>query len=317
MIKKTIEAEYKTRFPQHAYATNDLQFGIRMYPAAVALTKAIVQHNYKHSLSWLVYDLDRPAAAVDWDDWKTPPPNIIAVNKDNGHAHFFYGLEYPVHNYEGASQKALRYMGAVDVALTKKLGADPGYSKLLSKNPTHDRWVTIYPRSFFYDLDELADWLDLEKYQDRRKRLPAVGYGRNSILFDRLRLWAYRERRQPYLSEEMFHSAVLNHGLVLNAEFEPPLPHSEVRATAKSVARWTWRKMSAEGFRAYQSAAGKRSGSVRQNKAQELRKAIVSAVNECPALTQEDIAAMFGIRRETVNRHLKAYKKECDLNHIR
>lgn len=283
-----------------------------MYPAALALQKAIVQHNYKHSLAWLVYDLDRPAAAVDWDDWKTPAPNIIAVNKDNGHAHFFYGLEHPVHNYQGASQKALRYMASVDIALTEKLGADPGYSKLLSKNPINERWVTVYPRSFMYTLEELSEWLDLERYQDRRKRLPAIGYGRNSILFDRLRLWAYKERRkeQQYLSQEMFLEAVRCKALVINAEFEPPLLHSEVRATAKSIALWTWRKMSAEGFRAYQTGLSRKAANKRTRKAKELRDAIVKAVEQCPALTQEDIAAMFGITQQTVSKHLNIAKLE-------
>jgi DNA-binding protein Fis len=128
-------------------------------------------------------------------------------------------------------------------------------------------------------------------------------------LFERLRLWAYRERRQPYLSEEMFHAAVRNHALVLNSEFHPPLPHSEVRSTAKSVARWTWRRMSAEGFRAYQSALGKRSGQVRKMKAEELRARIVEAVEQCPDLAQADIAAMMGVNQATVSRHLRDYAR--------
>lgn len=302
-----IEEVYRDRFPLHAFATDDVIRGLRMYSKEYAIRKSLVQHNFKHSLSWLVYDVDTGNAALDWQDNNAPAPNIIAINQSNGHAHLFYGLETPVHNYQGASEKALRYLGAIDVALTEKLGADPGYSKLISKNPLHDKWVTIYPNYNLYDLDELADWLDLEKYQDRRRRLPTVGYGRNCTLFERLRMWAYRERRkeQQYLSEEMFLEAVRYHALVLNAEFDPPLPHTEVRATAKSVARWTWQHMSAEGFRARQSTLGKKSGKVRREKADELYKNIVESIEQCPALTREDIALMHGVSLRTVYNAIK------------
>ena len=305
-----IEQVYKERFPLHAYATDDVSRGIRMYSQDLALKKAIVQHNYKHSKAWLVYDIDRSDSG-ELLNAEVPQPNIAIFNPENGHGHFLYGLEKPVHNYNGASQKALRYFGSIDVALTELLGADPGYSKLLSKNPTHDRWITVYRRYELYDLDELADYLDLEKYRDKRKRLPAIGYGRNTTLFERLRQWAYRERRkeQAYLSEEMFLEAVRYHALVLNAEFQPPLPHAEVRATAKSVARWTWANMSPEGFIERQRRLGQKgtviAAAMRTAKARELRQAIAETAKQCPSITQADIAAMFNVRRETVNRHLR------------
>jgi len=317
----SIEEVYRERFPTHAFATDDLMHGLRMYPKERALRKALVQHNFRHSLSWLVYDLDSETAVLDWDDRFAPAPNIITVNRDNGHAHLFYGLETPVHNYQGASEKALRYLASIDVALTGKLGADPGYSKLISKNPLHDTWLTLYMRYELYDLDELADWVDLENFQDRRRRIPNVGYGRNCTLFEKLRRWAYRERRQPYLSEEMFLEAVRNHALAINASFEPPLPHSEVRATAKSVAQWTWRKMSPEGFIERQTRLGKKgtikAAEKRKAKSEELRSAICETAKQCPSLTQEDIAAMFGVTRKTVNKHLNQSKSGVTAPHIR
>lgn len=306
----TLAETYRARLPAHGYATDDLPSGIRVFAVEQAIKKAIVQHNWKHSLSWLVYDIDRPTAAFDYQDSPLPPPNIIAVNQDNGHAHLFYGLENPVHNYSGASQKALRYMASIDVALTEALGADPGYSKLLSKNPLHDRWITLYIRGDLYDLDELADWLDLTKYQDKRKRLPSTGLGRNATLFERLRIWAYRARRQPFLSEEMFSDAVRNQALQFNAEFDPPLPHSEVRSTAKSVARWTWRRMSPEGFRASQKRRSEVAAAKRSQQAQELRQAIVEAREQCPGLKQEDLAAMIGVTQKTISKHLSIWKGE-------
>ena len=315
---KDLEGLFRDRLPSHGYATDDLQYGVRFLPMQQAIRKAIIQYNWRHSLGWLAYDLDSPTARFDWDDNSCPPPNLLILNPDNGHGHLLYGLEAPVHNYAEAREKPLRYLAAIDVALTEELGADPGYSKLLCKNPLSERWIVIYPRLELYDLDELASWVDLDKYRDRRRRLPTVGLGRNCTLFERLRIWAYRARRQPFLSEELFYDRVLCHGLALNAEFDPPLPHSEVRSTAKSVARWTWRHMSPEGFRARQRELGKRSGAARARKALGLRQQIVETAEQCPTLVQADIAAMFGIDQATVSRHLRA-AREAGLctNHIR
>ena len=302
---------YKARLPMHGYGTDDFMHGLRIYPIENLLTKALVQHNAKHSLAWLVYDLDSDTAMLDWEDNRCPAPNMIAINPENGHAHLFYGLEKPVHNYTHASPKALRYMAAIDVALTAKLGADRGYSKFISKNPIHERWLTFFPRIDLYDLDELADWLDLSKLQDRRRRLPAEGLGRNCTLFETLRLWAYRERRkdQQYFSEEYFREACLWRAFAINAEFTPPLMHSEVRSTARSVSRWTWRNMSAEGFRQYQRNVSKIAAAKRTEQSLELRRRIVETARNCPTLVQADIAALCGCDQGTVSRHLRANRR--------
>jgi hypothetical protein len=55
--------------------------------------------------------------------------------------------------------------------------------------------------------------------------------GRNTILFDRVRWWAY-DREEKDLSE------ILAEALRVNAEFSSPLPSAEVTATAKSIAKF-------------------------------------------------------------------------------
>ena len=250
------------------------------------------------------------------------PPNIVALSKRSGHAHYLYGIDPAVHAYSGANAAPLRYMASVDVAMTRELGADPGYAKLLSKNPLNSRWDVLTPRIELYNLDELASWVELKQYSDRRRRLPEVGYGRNCTLFERTRLKAYRMRREEWLGEEFFHSAVLGVAHSYNAAFETPLPHSEVRSTAKSIAKWTWSHMSPEGFVARQRALGKlggvEPGQVRAKKATELRQRIVRTINECPTLNQGEIATLCGCSRWTVNQHLIALKKEgVGRSHIR
>lgn len=296
---------FRDRLPSHAFATDNLRHGLRFLPLHVAIQKAIIQYNWKHSIGWLAYDVDSSTARFDWTDNNSPPPNILILNPENGHGHLLYGLISPVHKYADAKEKPRRYLGAIDVAMTEELHADPGFTKLLCKNPLNDRWTVLFPRLELYDLDEFASWVDLSKYRDRRKRLPTVGYGRNCTLFETLRIWAYRARRQAYLSEELFYNAVLNHAMVINGGFSPPLPHSEIRSTAKSVARWTWRHMSAEGFRARQKQLSDKAGAARHEKAMDLRQSIIQTAQDCPTLVQADIAAMHGITRETVNRHLR------------
>lgn len=293
--------------PRHAFATDDLTHGLHVFAQAEALRRAILQFNARHSLSWLAFDIDRSTAALDWEDRHAPAPNIVMVNPNNGHAHYLYGLETPVHNYAEARPKPQRYIAAVDCALCDLLEADPGYSKLLCKNPLHDRWTVLTPRTFLYDLGELADYVDLSKYKDRRRRLPTSGLGRNCTLFELLRLWAYKARRDPWLSESFFYEAVLGHALRINDGFTPPLPHSEVRATARSVARWTWRRMSSEGFKAVQVARSKKAAILRTDRAMERKARILETIAQCPDLTQADIAALCGVNQATVSRALRGH----------
>jgi hypothetical protein len=289
-----------------------------MYAATDAIKKSLVQHNSKTSVSWIVYDVDTNTASTDWIDADAPPPNILAINPNNGHAHLFYGLETPVHNYAGASEKAIRYMGAVDIALTALLGADPGYAKFISKNPLHDRWQVVIPCKKLYTLDELSRGLDLGRNMDKRRNQPLVGYGRNCTLFHQLRRWAYTERRkdQQYLSYEFYAEAVRWRGLSLNAQFPQPLPHSEVRAISKSISKWTWQNMSAAGFKAWQRSKSIAGNKAKTSKSLKLRYEILKTMKACPEISQGDIAALLNVTRQTVNRHVKAIKG-CNIPYIR
>lgn len=306
---------WRERLPSHGFGTDDLRTGLRFLPVENLLTLALVQHNMKHSLGSLVFDLDSETSLIDLEDRECPPPNIVAINPDNGHSHVFYMLEAPVHNYDGASKKALRWMAAIDLALTKKLGADPGYSKLISKNPINERWITFFPRVDLYDLQELADWVDpeiLKHYNDLRRKLPGVGFGRNCRMFEDLRFWAYRERRkeQLYLSQGMFYEACLWRGLAINKDFTPPLPHSEVRSTARSVAKWTWRNMSYQGFREWAKRRSLAAARERTAKSLELRQQILEAKEQCPDLNQSDLAVLIGVSRQTINKHLRQAQED-------
>jgi len=308
---------YQQSLPWRGFGSDDLKTGVRLLETIELAKRAYVQHNAKHSVKWLAYDVDRASAASDWLDSWTAPPNILVVNRDNGHAHLLYGLETPVHDYAGASEAALRYLAAVDIALTRQLDADPGYAKLLSKNPLRsDRWAVVIVREALYTLDRLAIYVDPTAL-DRRRKVEPIALGRNCALFEDLRRWAYRERRkeQQYLSEDMFHGAVRDRAQAINAGFTPPLPHAEVRHIAKSVARWTWRRMSREGFLQWSRRRWSKALDSIKARARDRHDGIRQTARECPELTQADIAALHDVDQATVSRALRVYANTISDKH--
>ena len=76
------------------------------------------------------------------------------------------------------------------------------------------------------------------------------GAGRNCSVFDELRKIAYREvlgfKRSGNL--DTFRDRLERVALGINLQFPEALKLSEVRAIARSVARWTWRHFSHEKF---------------------------------------------------------------------
>lgn len=271
-----------------------------------AVHKRYLQPNDHNNLRWLVYDIDRPTASFDWSDRACPPPNLVATNLENGHAHLFYGLEVPVWRQYGSKDKAFRYAASIDVALTKALDADPGYAKLIAKNPLRgDAWDVQTFQRFSYDLPWMADYLDLEPYQDQRRNLPPVGLGRNCTLFDRVRSWAYRAIRQVWLSKDFWRYSVEVVAQGYN-DFPTPLPYPELKATAKSVANWTWANMSPEGFNRWSEARRAKSLAVRRANSLDISEQIRTLAAEHPEATLRELGALAGVSHETVRRALKA-----------
>jgi primase-like protein len=92
-----------------------------------------------------------------------------------------------------------------------------------------------------------------------------LGVGRNCIVFNELRAIAYREVREFKRSRsvDMFQARLEHVALGINLQFPQALKLGEVRAIAKSVARWTWRHFDDETFRARQSFLGKRANAKR------------------------------------------------------
>lgn len=292
--------------PFRPYCTDSLDYGLHIRAARTALTRRLIQHNKPLAVSWLVFDLDSPHFWSLLESEVLPTPNLVSFNPENNHCHIYYSLKTPVCRSNVARRKPLRYLAAIEYALREKWGADRGYTGFISKNPIHPHWETLQMRSESWELGELADWLTLPKTLPRRGQ--SVGLGRNCTLFDMLRYWAYDSVLEFRVSGSMgtWSEAVLSAAEGFNS-FPEPLPCSEVRATAKSVANWTWanyiKRWSDEEFSQVQAARGRMSGAKRGHANKEKR----AKAHELRAegLSQRAIAKELGVSVGTINNWLK------------
>ncbi|EBY1626332.1 replication initiation protein [Escherichia coli] len=267
---------FEENLPHRPYHTDDLAFGLRISGKGRALLARYIQQNQPHAQHWLVFDVDREGAAIDWSDRNAPAPNITVKNPENGHAHLLYALNLAVRTAPDASVKALRYAAAIERALCEKLGADVNYSGLICKNPFHLEWQVMEWREEPYCLDELADYLDLSA-SERRSINKNYGMGRNCHLFETLRKWAYRGIRQGWPDYGRWLEAVSQRAEMINVQFRVPLSPSEYLATARSVAKYTHRNFTPETFAQYvadthtpeiQAARGRKGGKANSSKNQ-------------------------------------------------
>jgi hypothetical protein len=209
---------------------------------------------------WMLHDIDMPGAALAYRDANLPEPNIITINPDNGHAHTAYLLETGVARSANSRLRPLKYFAAVERGFARRLGADRNYAGLIAKNPMHACWRVEWHRDKPYTLAELADGLFPRDMVRDVEPAQSFGAGRNCTVFDQLRSIAYREVRH-FKSEGATYDAWLERcvqrALGLNRQFPQAMMLAEVRAIARSVARWTWKHFSDSSFRQRQSHLGR------------------------------------------------------------
>ena len=292
--------QYLDRIPRKPYCADDLKTGLKIRPLKTALRYRYIQLNHL-IVNYLIFDIDRPKAALSWEDANVAMPNLIVINKENQHAHLIYFLQTGVSKFENSSIKALRYLAAIETAYTLKLQADFGYAGLITKNPLNPFWTMWHIHDNLYDLAELADYVELEKVRTCTKPEVEIGFGRNVYLFDSGRYWAYgavRNFRKDKTYQD-FLKAVLSHLQGLNSLFRAQLPINEVISTAKSISKWTWQHFTHEAFSNIQSQRGIRSGESRTLISDARKKQATNLKNAGYSIT--GIARTLGITRQQVN----------------
>lgn len=243
---------FEDYLPRRPYHTDDLTSGLKINKKEKAKFARLVQPNGPTHRYWMVFDLDRADAGMHWDHIGAPAPNLIARNPANGHAHLLYLLQTPIRTAMDGKTAPLRYAAAIEAGLRNRLGADRGYSGLICKNPINAHWMVHQWQADPYTLDDLADYIDLTPEKAREKPVEDYGLGRNCMLFDELRAWAYKAiRSQDWPDYNQWLNACFDRASGYNVNFTTPLDISEVKHTAKSVAKWTHRNFNRRTFDDY------------------------------------------------------------------
>jgi hypothetical protein len=307
-------------WPRRPYCSDDLQNGVRIRSLAQALKRPYIQANPPYLRVWSIYDVDKPycdpekgefhrSSLLSWEDANLPPPSWASVNRENGHAHLVWGLSAPV-LMDGAGKRdaPIRLLCAVESMFGERLGADPGFSGLITKNPIHPLWKTLRGPQLFYDLHELAEALpNIEKYRPKARRAEEVGLGRNVSLFDHLRHWAYRNVRHykggGLSGWNAWLSLTNSKALVRNGDFHRPLDGREVWHVARSVAKWTYQHFDIEAsdarFSKLQAHRG-RMGGIAKGVANEDKRAS-ARIMAAAGMSVRAIAQELGVGKSTVS----------------
>ena len=244
MLQKVKNVQLQDFFENLAYkpyCADEVLYGVKVRPKKIALKMQHIQCNQPCMMHYFFFDIDRSDAVMAWHDANLPLPYWTAQNQKNGHAHICYKLEIPLCTSDFGSQKAIAYASKVQAGLAHKLGADEGYNHLITKNPFHSDWRVTFWSEQAYTLDYLADFVELPKKLTKRQEVS--GLARNCTLFDTVRKWAYKAIREYRgRTYNSWLDTVLNQCQNVNATFPEQLPYSEIKATAKSIAKYCWRK---------------------------------------------------------------------------
>ncbi len=293
------------------YCADDLLYGLQVRPKKTALNMQYIQGNQPCMVHYFFFDIDRSDAVMAWHDANLPMPYWTAQTPKNGHAHICYKLAIPLCTSDVASQKAIAYASKVQAGLADMLGADVGYSHLITKNPFHKDWRVTFWSTEAYTLDYLADFVELPKKLTKKQE--TIGLGRNCALFDTVRKWAYkaiREHRGSTYSTWL--DRVIKECESVNSAFSERLPYSEIKATAKSIAKYCWKKdaycyqefidrQSRKGKLGNSSNGGKARSNIYIDKRQKALQLNIDGMNN----TQ--IAKELDVDRKTVARWLKKF----------
>ena len=288
--------------PNRPYCMDEVPGYTFIRNKSIAIKKPYIQLNPPLMTIYFVFDDDKEESALSWFDVGLPAPLWTTQNVENGHCHHCYKLEIPVCTSEFASIKAIKYAQAIYYAYALKLGADLSYSQLITKNPLHPKWRTIFWVDCAYSLDYLADFIDLPKKLP--KKLEVIGLGRNVTMFEKGRHWAYRAIRD-YMHHDSSYDwerAVIAYIEAINSGFEQPLPYSEVKATAKSIAKWVWQRFSYGEFSAVQAKRGAKGGKAK-GQAYAVKREQAMQLKE-NGMNNTQIAKQLEVDRKTVRRWL-------------
>ncbi|SAB61840.1 replication initiation protein [Enterobacter roggenkampii] len=250
-----------SQMPYKPYCSNDLTSGLTIRKREKALEMLYIQANQPTIQTCLLFDIDKENSFYTFEEVGLPVPQFITKSPDSGRCHYGYILRSGVCKTQQARLKPLKYAAAVENGMAEALGSDRAYVGLVTKNPLNSHWSPYWSGADLYDLDFLADCVDLTVPKQATKT-ENYGLGRNVNLFEDLRHFAYKHvlNFKKSANFEQFLNEVERQGINLNAVCNVGnlLPFSEVKATVKSICRWTWKNFDSATFSEIQSARAKK-----------------------------------------------------------
>ena len=223
-------------------------------PRHLAVRFPYMQVNRRDMVSWLIFDLDHANPSI-WEDSGLPAPNLIVQNRKSRGAHLYYAIK-PVCTSLEARAKPIDYMKSIYTAMATKLKADIDFhSGPVAKTPGHPWWATTELHNHEYELGQLADYVDLPLISPWAKNpnIDLVSHSRHCIMFEWLRHYAYsivkHEQAQGTFEgfTRMLEAFAHNKNSFYGLGFCQNLSQSSLKATVKSVARWTWERYTGSG----------------------------------------------------------------------
>ena len=190
-----------------------------------------------------------------------PLPNLVVMRRESGNLHASWFLSSPVHRGDGARWRPQAALTRVAEYYRQAVGADPGYTGVLSLNPMYaahrGAFKAAWGRQFPYELRELAAVIP---FGWRMPTVKSTGIGRNVDLFRA----AMRESGKP----SNWGRDVTPLLIAMNAQLPVPLDRDEALAIARSVNRINRRNLATgrtqRTFTAIQARRGYKSGAARR-----------------------------------------------------
>ncbi len=280
------------RWPRKPFCSDDpKKYGVQIRTFEHAKKRRLIQPNPPGLVFRMVFDVDRPRQQEPFFSWELvglPPPNWIAQNPENGHCHLSYEIRCPVSLADGS--RSGRYLSAVESTYGTALKADPVFSGNLVKNPSNKHWMSFSLRDDPYTLDELADWVEIpKKIGPAKVDQDIFCLGRNCAVFDIARRQAYgivcqfwksggynNFRKSVFDIVENTWDRIRDHDAWTKKTH--PYRFHEIRNTADSIAKWTWKHFSSiklaeiikkTHLAELQAKRGKKSGQRRREKSDD------------------------------------------------
>jgi len=207
---------------------------------------------YGNNRHFLMLDYDNPESKSENHTRYDIEPNFIVYNPQNNNHQAYWLLKDPVYCQQNRKHsKPYLLLRAIESAFDDKYDGDRHFSRYISRNPLYAFADTDWRHSRGHKLAELAEVVQLNQQRVKSgKRVVTSDKGsRNCMVFDDLRLWAYKQNTEDMDFPTWFQRCITQ-ALKYNT-FSNPMSLSEVRAIAKSVSQYTFNKPFYESFSEY------------------------------------------------------------------